>query len=385
MKRRHFLTTVSTGLAGAVALAACGQQATTGATSAAAPTTAASGGGTSATQAASTLLTGAQKDGKVLIYSTTDSASAKPLLDDFKAAFPGVNVDYSDQNSTDMYNKFTAESAAGAETADFMWSSAMDLQFKLASDGMAMTYQSPEAAKLPDGSVWQNQAYGTTLEPFTVMFNKRAIGDAIPTTHADLTKLFKDKPDLFKGKVTSYDPEKSGTGYLAMTQDVKFFPGFWDMADALGKLAPPLQTSTGTMIEKVASGENVLGFDIIGSYVLAKTKQDPNVGLTFLKDYTVGFSRIAFINKNAKRPNAAKLFLDYILSKRGQDVMAKQALVYALRPDAEGEATFSALSQAAGGAGNIKSIKVNAELLQALDPTKRLDFIQKWQKSLGRS
>ncbi len=380
MNRRTFVTQL--GLVGVVAAAAgCGQSAGggTGAPGLA-PTTA---GGTSATPQGNALLTAAQKEGKLLVYSTTDSASAKPVLDDFKAAFPGVNVEYSDLNSTELYNKFIAEFASGAESADFLWSSAMDLQFKLASDGMTATYQSPEAAKLPDGSVWQNQAFGTTLEPFAIVYNKKALGDPPPQNHADLTKLFKDKADLLKNKVTAYDPEKSGTGYLAMTQDVKYFPAFWDMADALGKLNPPLQTSTGTMIEKVASGENILGFDIIGSYVLAKTKQDPNVGLAFTKDFTVGFSRIALINKNAKRPNAAKLFLDYVLSKRGQDTMAKQSLIYALRPDAEGEATTATLNKEVGAA-NIKTIKVNTDLLQALDQAKRLEFISRWQKAMGR-
>ena len=46
---------------------------------------------------------------------------------------------------------------------------------KLVSDGLALTYAAPEAAKLPDGTVWQNQAYGTTLEPFALVFNKRAL------------------------------------------------------------------------------------------------------------------------------------------------------------------------------------------------------------------
>ena len=50
-------------------------------------------------------------------------------------------------------------------------------------------------------------------------------------------------------------------------------------------------------------------------------------------------SRVAFISKQAKNPNAAKLFLDYLLSKRGQDIIANQAELYSLRADVEGEAT----------------------------------------------
>src|SRR3989449_9471501 len=75
------------------------------------------------------ILDAAKKEGKVVVYSTTDAASAQPLLKDFQAAFPGVQVEYSDLNSTELYNRFIAEVAAGS-TGDVMWSSAMDLQVK---------------------------------------------------------------------------------------------------------------------------------------------------------------------------------------------------------------------------------------------------------------
>src|SRR5262245_12240904 len=107
MNRRQLILGV--GLAGAMApLAACGQG-----TGRAAPQATSTSGpavtGAAATQQTADKLAAAQKEGKVLVYSTTDSASAKPLLDDFKALYSGVNVEYSDLSSTEMYNKFTAE------------------------------------------------------------------------------------------------------------------------------------------------------------------------------------------------------------------------------------------------------------------------------------
>ena len=95
------------------------------------------------------------------------------------------------------------------------------------------------------------------------------------------------------------------------------------------------------MIERIASGEHLLGYNLIGSYVLQR--KDPNLAMVMPKDYTLAFSRVAFINKDAPHPNAAKAFLDYLLSKRGQEVMAQQALLYAIRSDVQGEATASAL------------------------------------------
>jgi len=55
------------------------------------------------------IIDGAKKEGKVVVYSTTDAASAQPLLKDFQAAFPGIQVEYSDLNSTELYNRFIAE------------------------------------------------------------------------------------------------------------------------------------------------------------------------------------------------------------------------------------------------------------------------------------
>ena len=41
----------------------------------------------------------AKKEGKVVVYSTTDSAAAKYLIDDFKALYPGISVEYNDMGS----------------------------------------------------------------------------------------------------------------------------------------------------------------------------------------------------------------------------------------------------------------------------------------------
>src|SRR3954454_4983076 len=68
----------------------------------------------------------AKKEGKVVIYSALDTKAAQPLIKDFNALYPDIKVEYNDMNSTEMYNRFIAESASGQGSADVMWSSAMD-------------------------------------------------------------------------------------------------------------------------------------------------------------------------------------------------------------------------------------------------------------------
>lgn len=322
----------------------------------------------------------AKKEGKVVIYSTTDSVAANPLIKDFEALYPGITVEYSDLNSTELYNRFIAEAAANNGTGDVIWSSAMDLQVKLVADGQAATYESPEIKALPKWAVWKNEAFGTTYEPITFVYNKRLVPQAdIPKSHTDLLNLLNSKTDFYKGKITAYDPERSGVGYLFCNADIKNFPQAWDLFKAMGKAQAKLYTSAGAMMERVTSGEHLIAYGIFGSYALGRSKKDPNLGIIMPSDYTLVTSRVAFISKKAKNPNAAKLFLDYILSKRGQNIIANQADLYSLRPDVEGEATIKRVTQLIGD--KARPMPIDQSLLENLDQAKRLAFLSKWQQA----
>ena len=323
----------------------------------------------------------AKKEGKVVVYSTTDTAAAGPLIKDFQLLYPGILVEYNDMNSTEVYNRFISERAANAGSADVLWSSSMDLQIKLVSDGNAMAYASPEVANLPAWAVWKNEAYGTTYEPIAIVYNKRLLsGDEIPQSHADLMRVFSQKADKIKGKVTTYDIEKSGVGFMLITQDSKYNPQFWALIKALGVAGPRFQSSAGTMMERISSGENLLGFNIFGSYAALRAKKDRSIGIVYPKDYTLVMSRVMFASKSAKNPNAAKLWLDYILSKRGQTLIANQSELGSIRADVEGEMTAAGLARTLGN--TVKPIPVSAELLVYLDQTRRLDFLKQWQTAI---
>jgi iron(III) transport system substrate-binding protein len=132
----------------------------------------------------------AKKEGKLVVYGATDSKATQPLITDFKALYPGISVEYNDMNSTEVYNRFISEQAAGGATADVVWSSAMDLQLKLVQDGYGLAYKSVEAAKIPGWAIYNDTAYGTTFEPAAIVYNKRLVLPAeVPQTHADFAKL----------------------------------------------------------------------------------------------------------------------------------------------------------------------------------------------------
>jgi iron(III) transport system substrate-binding protein len=283
-------------------------------------------------------------------------------------------------NSTEVYNRFLSERAAGASSADVLWSSAMDLQMKLANDKHAAEYASPESAALPPWAVWRNTAYGTTFEPAVFAYSKRFVAAAdVPQTHADFLTLLRTQRDKYAGKVSTYDIEKSAVGFLFATQDSRVQPRFWELAEALGGSGVSFHRNTSVMVERIASGKDYLAYNVIGSYALTRARRDPSIGVVLPKDYTLVMSRIALLSKEAPHPNAGRLWLDYLLSQRGQSVLANRAELGSIRADVAGEFTAETLRRTLGP--SVKAIGVGPTLLVFLDQSKRLEFLRRWQQS----
>jgi iron(III) transport system substrate-binding protein len=99
----------------------------------------------------------------------------------------------------------------------------------------------------------------------------------------------------------------------------------------------------------------------------------------FPSDYTLVMSRILFISKKAANPNAARLWVDYVLSKRGQMVIASKSRLYAVRADVEGETTAARLTQSLGA--SIRPIPVGPGLIGYLNNQNYRDFIREWRKA----
>jgi len=330
----------------------------------------------------SEIVAAAEREGALSIYSTLDLSEVSDLLESFKALYPRIKIEYVDENSTVLYDRVVRETAAG-HTADLIWSSAMDLQIKLVNDGYAMTYSSPEKDNLLEWAKWKDQAYGTTAEPIVFAYNTRLIRpDEVPRSHAAFAKLISQRQDL-KGKVASYDHRHSGVGFLYATQDVQVsIPVTWDTVKAMGQAEAKFYTSTRRMLDRVKSGEHAIAYNAIGSYVIRRFRDDQSVGFVMPSDYTLVMSRIAFVSAKAKHPAAAKLFLDFVLSKNGQTELAKRAMA-SVRKDLE--KTHGIASLPGAGDVTLHPIRVGPELLTYLDQLKRRRFLQLWQRAFDPS
>jgi iron(III) transport system substrate-binding protein len=323
----------------------------------------------------------ASREGRLVVYSTTDRAAAAQVLRDFAELYPRIAVSYVELNSGALYQRFLGEVAAGADTADLLWASSMDGQLKMAADGHAATYASPEIPALPKWAVWRNQVYGTTYEPVAFIYNKSLLPAAgVPQDHAQLLALLAGSLGRFKGKVAAYDPERSGVGYLLANQDIKNFPAAWELFRAFGKNAVELRDSADDIMDGVIDGEQTIGYGVFASYAYARAKRASGLGVIIPRDYTLIVSRVAFIAAKARRPNAARLFLDYLVSRRGQDIIANRAELYAVRTDVSGDATARGVTELIGD--RARPIAIDEALLGPLTEERRREFSQKWRAAI---
>lgn len=332
----------------------------------------------------------AQREGAVTVYASTDLAVVQPLIRAFEARYPGVRVRYADLNTLELNDRFVAETAAlgghrpprDAANADVLWSTAMDLQIKLVNDGYAQRYASPERAGLPGWAVWRDEAWGTTFEPAVIVYHRRLFEDTpVPGSRSGLARLLQERAPHWRGRVVTYDVERSGVGYLLAQQDARMGSEFWYLAQALGRAGVQLSASTAEMIERIASGELLLGYNLLGSYALSLIERGAPIGVIAPRDYTLVMSRVAFIARHAPRPNAARLWLDFMLSRDGQALLGKStSQLYTIRTDTDSALTAQTLAERLGYA--LKPISVGPGLLAAQDAMRKRAFLARWREAL---
>ncbi len=329
------------------------------------------------------MVAAATREGAVVVHSTTDAFAAAPLIEDFNAVYPNIAVRYQEYSSVEIYSDFLGKASDAADRPDVLWSSAMDLQVKLVNDGHAQRYSSPEAQHLPSWAIWKDEAYGTTFEPVGFAYDKRQLAaHEVPHTRRDFVRLIESDPLRFMRKVVTYDLENSGLGFLLATQDAKTADLLWDVARALGKARAREVPTTAAMLQSLASGESLLAYNVLGAYAQAKMREAPSIGFVYPQDYTLVGTRIAFISRRAAHPDAARLWLDHLLSKRGQSVLAKQSGLFAVRRDAQLEPPAG--SSTPESAVRPRPIAIGPSLMAYLDRHKRQDFLQQWKRALAR-
>lgn len=321
-----------------------------------------------------TTIADGRAEGRVRIYANADRAELVPVVAAFKRAYPGIKVFYADIGSTEMYARYVRETRARQYSADIVWSSAMDLQIKLINDGYAQQYASPEKPSLPDTAVWKNMGFGVTAEPIGIVYNRKLVpANQVPRSHQDLETLLRARRAEFTGKVATFDPARSNTGYLYLSQDFQTTRDTRSLMEAIAATKPVLATNSGPMLAGLASGKLAIAYNVIGSYALERARRNLDLGVVFPRDYTLVTSRIAFISREARHPAAARLFLDFLLSREGQAQLARHSL-WPVRKDVPARRL---------PAGQARIVRVGPQLLVNLDRLTRQRFLREWNAILS--
>lgn len=316
----------------------------------------------------------AASEQRLVIWSSTDRPLVAGLLADFQRLYPDIRIDYREMNALPVHRLVEQRMRSGEEMPDFLWTSAMDLQIKLVNDGYALRYASPERPALPDWANWKNEAWGITAEPIVMVYNRKLLAPArAPASHADLLRLLASgAPDL-RGRIATYDVADSAVGYLYLSQDESASRVAWPLVRALGANGVRLFSTSEAIINDVSEGRSVIGYNVIGSYAIAEMKRNPNLAVVLPSDYTLLMSRIAVIPAKAAHPNIARLFLDYLLSRRGQAHLVAHAMP-SVRRDMAVPASLRTPEQLR------RAIPVSPALLVVQDRLMRERFLADWNR-----
>ena len=96
---------------------------------------------------------------------------------------------------------------------------------------------------------------------------------------------------------------------LLALQDERASPDYWQLIKAMGRVGTRFEATTEGMLKRVAAGDDLIGYNALGSYTSLAAKKNPSLGLVYPKDYTLVASRLMFIGEKASDPNAARLWV----------------------------------------------------------------------------
>jgi iron(III) transport system substrate-binding protein len=267
-----------------------------------------------------------QEGGELVIYSNTSEENWAPIFRDFKKKYDFVGkISANDLDSDEVFQRVLSEQATGDSPVDLVVSNAAVGWANFAArDGVLQEYTSPEVEQVPEFVRLLPTVYAMSTDPQTIAYNTELVPEA-PTGIAHLAEMAKANPDTFQEKITVRDPESS-FGYTVTQAYTDAIPDGWA---ALEQVLPftRAETSSGTQMEKILSGEYVAGFLISGGPAFPVVEDSQGlVDTVYPEEGTVVLPRGIAIAADAPHPSCSKLFIDFVLSEEGQFAVAEGGL-----------------------------------------------------------
>lgn len=313
------------------------------------------------------------------IYAAADFLVFLPVLSEFQKRHPDISIRYSEFNTRVLYESYLERLP---RSPDLVLSSAMDLQFKLVNDGHASSHRSDQTQALPMWANWRDEIFGFTYEPAVIAINTEFLSEhQQPETRSALLDLIRQEGDQLMGRIGTFDIENVGIGYLTWAHDRLQSGSYGRLLEAFGTHRARRFPSTSSMLRKVNSGEILIAYNVLGSYAKSWSEEYSNVSVVMPNDYTALVMRSAFIPKRAPNPENAGLFLDFLLSVEGQQVLADKADLFPIREEVAGVLLADSLSQESDT--HFQPIPLSLSLLMYTDQAKRGLILEEWEAAMN--
>jgi ABC-type Fe3+ transport system substrate-binding protein len=279
-------------------------------------------------QADPKLVEAARKEGEVVLYTTLIADQiVRPMIKAFRSHITGIDVKFVRADSSQLVVKLINEGRAGRVQAD-IWHLSDGVQ-PLLQENLMAPLDLPSARGLPPELVDRKGNWvGTNLSTRSLAYNTQLVStDQVPRTHADLLN-----PRL-KGQFV-WHPYSIAGGYGFIGLLLKSM-GEENGTRYLRALARqnivPLPVAARAVLDRVIAGEYPIGLEMNSSHAVISAAAGAPVRFVPLDPVTMTM-QIAGISRGAPHPNAARLFLDFIISRAGQEVFAAADYI-PIRPD----------------------------------------------------
>ncbi len=282
----------------------------------------------------------AKKEGNLVYYSSIDVKVAEDLAKAFEKRFPGIKVQVERNGAERQFSKIGQEYSSRIYNVDTVNSSdAAHFIYWKREGWLAAALPEEMMQRYPAGSFDPQGFYAPMRASLSVIaYNTKEV------TAADAPKSFKDLLDAkWKGKLVKAHPGYSGT-ILTATFQISRDIG-WDYLEKLAAQQIMQVQSSTEPPRKVIAGERVVMVDGNEYNVFLEKEKGAPIEIVYPTEGTPLVIGPSGVMKNAKNPNAARLFHAWSFSAKAQQLAVNVGGLRSFHPDVKEPAGRKPLSQ----------------------------------------
>ena len=263
------------------------------------------------------ILAGAKREGRVAFYSgMIENQALRPVADAFKKKYPFVAVDYWRGDSRALVQKALTEKRAGRVSGDILESTGG--AEVLITAGATQPFYSSSTAGFAKNYIDPNGMWvASRLDYFGMAYNTRQVSATdVPKTYDDLLN------PKWKGAIAwRADSEVGADLFIAgVMREMGKEKGEAYLKRLAGQKIVNYAGSARALVDRVGEGEYKIALEIYAHHPLISKAKGAPLDTQMLDPVPSALSTVQ-LAKDAPHPNAAMLFIDFLLSKEGQEVL----------------------------------------------------------------